>query len=861
MELWERSAALDLLDELLRRSAGGGRIAVVSGEAGIGKSALVGEFVRRCGPRARVVWGGCDPLVTPRALGPLHDIGRQLGGPLASALSSGAEQEDIFAAFLDAFSGSRPGRPVIVVEDVHWADEATLDWLVFLARRIDRLFGLLIVTYRDDEVGAEHPLRRVLAALPSRIVHRIPLPALSEECVLQQARDVGRDADLVYRLGGGNPLLVTELLKADDVAVPYAAQDLILDRIHFLPPEARDLAHLVAVVPTRADTALVSDVPDVVDVCIASGVLIAASDGVSYRHEVLRSAVEESLAPVRRAELHRRVLQVLIDVPGVDPGRLVHHARLAGDGDAVLEYGRVAGAAAARQGAHREAADHYRAAAAHADRLDAHERAELLERYAGESHLAGDNEEALTALEAAVALREALGQPEATSDDLRRLAELAWWTGRKDQARMAMSRAMELLDSRPMSREVAMAAYAARGQFAFRRHDLADAIASAARARELAEELGDHQMAKHIGVSESVARLATDDRGAWRSLLAIHETAVADGDVDLAARAMLSLASVVADELSEYAEAEPLVERALDFTVQHDLDGFRLAMLSTRCKLRLERGEWDGAWADADVTLAASGRRGVNAILALVTRGRIQAARGDPEALATLDEAARAAEGVGDVPFFAPVADARSEFFLLAGDPERAFDEARRGIEYAGGEGGVPFVVDRLGWRMWRAGGSSEDIPQPRAQPFRLMIEGEWGKAADEWGRRGGVYLRAEALAGGDDRAAAEALTVLDSMGATLVAQRLRAELRRRGAVRVPRGPRRTTASHPAGLTTREVEVLTLLVDGLSTADIAERLTLSPKTVGHHISAVLGKLGVRTRGQAAAVARREHLVP
>jgi DNA-binding CsgD family transcriptional regulator/tetratricopeptide (TPR) repeat protein len=861
MELWERSAALDLLDELLRRSAGGGRIAVVPGEAGIGKSALVGEFVRRCGPRARVVWGGCDPLVTPRALGPLHDIARQLGGPLAAALSSGDAQEDIFAAFLDAFAGPRPGRPVIVVEDVHWADEATLDWLVFLARRIDRLFGLLIVTYRDDEVGPEHPLRRVLAALPSRIVHRVPLTTLSEECVLQQSREAGRDADLVYRLGGGNPLLVTELLKADDVAVPHAAQDLILDRIHLLPAPARDLAHLVAVVPTRADAALVSGAADLVDSCIAGGVLVSAGDGVSYRHEVLRNAVEESLAPVRRAELHRRVLSVLADVPGVDPGRLVHHARLAGDTDAVLEYGRIAGAAAARQGAHREAADHYRAAAGYADRLDDQQRAELLEQYAAESHLAGDNEEALTALEAAVALRETLGQSEVISQDLRRLSELAWWTGRKDQARAAMSRAMELLDTRPTSREVAMAAYAARGQFAFRRHDLADAIASAARARELAEELGDDQMAKHIGVSEIVARLATGDLAAWRSLQSIHDTAAAEGDVDLAARALLSLASVVADELSEYAEAEPLVERAIDFTAHHDLDGFRLAMLSTRCKLRLERGDWDGAWADADATLAASGRRGVNSILALVTRGRIQAARGDPEALATLDEAARAAEGVGDVPFFAPVADARSEFFLLSGDTQRAFEEARRGIEYAGGEGGVPFIVDRLAWRLWRAGASSEDIPQLRAQPFRLMIEGEWAKAADEWGKRGATYLRAEALADGDEAAASEALAVLDQLGATRVAQRLRADLRRRGVVRIPRGPRRTTASNPAGLTTREIEVLALLVEGLSNAEIAERLTLSPKTVGHYISAVLGKLGVRTRGQAAAAARRQRLVP
>src|SRR5918993_4991277 len=165
MELWERRPALDLLVQLLRDSRTGGRVALIGGEAGIGKSALVTEFARRSGDRARVLWGACDRLVTPRALGPLHDIGRQTGGSLAERLSTAGTQEELFAAFLDELAAPGPKKPspVVVVEDAHWADEATLDWLTFLGRRIERLHALLIVTYRDDEVGPDHPLRRTLA--------------------------------------------------------------------------------------------------------------------------------------------------------------------------------------------------------------------------------------------------------------------------------------------------------------------------------------------------------------------------------------------------------------------------------------------------------------------------------------------------------------------------------------------------------------------------------------------------------------------------------------------------------------------------------------------------------------------------
>jgi DNA-binding NarL/FixJ family response regulator len=141
------------------------------------------------------------------------------------------------------------------------------------------------------------------------------------------------------------------------------------------------------------------------------------------------------------------------------------------------------------------------------------------------------------------------------------------------------------------------------------------------------------------------------------------------------------------------------------------------------------------------------------------------------------------------------------------------------------------------------------------------MIEGDWAAAAAEWERRGATYLRAEALAAGDEAAAGEALRILDGLGATRAAEFHRGELRKRGISRVPRGPRRTTVANSAGLTPRQADVLALLVDGLSNAEIATRLTVSAKTVDHHVQAVLRKLGVASRGQAAAEAHRLNLVP
>jgi len=213
MDLLERSSALDELGGLLAAAAAGGRVVLVAGEAGIGKSALVRGFAERHAADVRFLAGGCDPLLTPRALGPLHYIARQTGGRLAELLASGEPREAVFAAFLDELVQS-PRRQVVVVEDAHWADEATLDLLVFLERRLERTRALLIVTYRDDELGADHPLRGVLGVLPHGVVHRVRLRPLSGAAVAQLAQRAGRAAAGLRALTGGNPLLVTEVLAA-----------------------------------------------------------------------------------------------------------------------------------------------------------------------------------------------------------------------------------------------------------------------------------------------------------------------------------------------------------------------------------------------------------------------------------------------------------------------------------------------------------------------------------------------------------------------------------------------------------------------------------------------------------------------
>jgi class 3 adenylate cyclase len=417
------------LEDVLAGTAGG-CIMLVSGEAGIGKSALVRRFAERHVADARFLLGACDPLLTPRALGPLHDIARQTGGRLAALLTAGSPREELFAALQDELD-QRTRPQVMMVEDAHWADEATLDLLVLLGRRLERTPAMLIVTYRDDELAAGHPLLMVLTSLPREAVRRLPLQPLSERATAELARQAGRPAAGVRALTGGNPLLVTEVLAAGEPGVPTTVRDLVLTRVARLPADAQEVLRLVAVVPTRTELWLLEETlgpePMAVELCAESGLLVIEGEAVGFRHELLRQAVEGSLSAPGRRDLHRRVLRVLsgAERPGVDIARLVHHARAADDSDAVLRYAPVAARRAAAVDAHREAVGHYRAALPHADRLSPAARADLLEGFSVEAYLSGLSGEAVSARKVAVSIREAEGDREKVGEGLRWLSRVS----------------------------------------------------------------------------------------------------------------------------------------------------------------------------------------------------------------------------------------------------------------------------------------------------------------------------------------------------------------------------------------------------------------------------------------------------
>ena len=343
-----------------------------------GQDALVDEFCP--GPAGTAVLRtSCDALSTPGPLGPVRDLAPALGLQIEQlAALDGDAREQLFRDVLAAFA-ARPGPTVVIGEDAHWADGASLELLRFLGRRIGGLRTLFVVTYRDDEIGADHPLRLVLGDLATApTVHRLSLRPLSEEAVSRLAAGQRARRSALYRLTGGNPFFLTEVLATGGETVPATVGDAVLARAARLSPEARAVLDVAAVIGSTIDTGPPArrrrsgprrgrrvHCP-----WLVAGELMT---GLAFRHELTREAILAAIAPLRRRLLHARVLAALRDAPEAerDLARLAHHAEAAGDREAVLEFAIAAAEQAAALHAHREAAAQYARALRFADALPA----------------------------------------------------------------------------------------------------------------------------------------------------------------------------------------------------------------------------------------------------------------------------------------------------------------------------------------------------------------------------------------------------------------------------------------------------------------------------------------------------------
>jgi DNA-binding CsgD family transcriptional regulator/tetratricopeptide (TPR) repeat protein len=861
LRLVERSEQFAALDDALAgvKKGSRGRLALVRGEAGIGKTALLTHFCAGLGPAVRVLWAACDPLFTPRALGPLLDVSRVTGGELADQVEAGAKPHDVATALMRELEA--PAPTILVMEDVQWADEATLDVLRLVARRAEAVPALIIASYRDEELDRTHPLRLLLGELPGNgSITRLELTGFSPEAVASLAEGSPMDADELFERTAGNPFFVTEALAAEAERVPSTVRDAVLARASRLDPSTRPVLDAVSVVPQPTELwlleALIEVPPGALDECLGAGMLTAEANCVAFRHELARLAIESSLAPDMRMELHGRALDALVKPPigAPDLARLTHHAEAAGDGEAVLRFAPAAAEHASSVGAHREAQNQYARALRFATDVAPELRAELLERFANEGYLTDMREEAIEALDEALAIHRERRDRLREGDALRFRSRLLVCIGRLAEARVAAKDSVALLERLEPGRELARA-YSALSSASMA--DGSDAtIEWGHRAIELAETVGDTQTLVHALNNVGSIELSRGNPAGLEKLERSLTMATREDLVTDAGRAYINLAATLA-EVNEWQLADRYIEAGIEYCRDHGLEAWLKNVTARKAESELAHGRWEDAVATADTILSGAPSSVVSPRFdALRVLALVRARRGQAAYQPLLDEALEIARSADDdIWFLAPIGAARAEAAFLAGKPETVALETDAALALA-----IDLAERSLIGRLatWRGrAGIEEEIATEVPEPYASELAGEHERAAELWMEHGCPYDAALARAGADDDAALRrSLDELHALGAEPAAAMVARRLRERGARGLPRGPRPSTKLNPAGLTAREVEVLELVAEGLRNADIAERLFLSEKTVGHHVSAILRKLDVHTRGQASAEAQR-----
>ena len=822
----------------------------VDGEAGVGKTALTGRFARTA-TGVRVLRGTADSPTTAAPLGPFLDALADLEDLLATG-------PRLFPVIRSALAAT---ATLVVLEDLHWADEATLDLLGFLGRRLDDFPVLIVGTLRDDEVTGSHPLTILLgdlATVPG--VERIHVPRLTGPAVrrLTDAAGSAVDAEELFRRTQGNPFFVTEVLATDGASLPPSVRDAALARAARLSPAARRVLDAAAVIGGGIGLDLLRDVSgqrsDAIDECVERGMLIGGGAVVDFRHELARQAVEQALPSATRVGLHAAVLAWLTRRGHADDRRLAHHAEASGNATALLVHAPRAGDRAARLGAHREAAEHYRAALRFGYLLDRPERAALLERLSYECYLTDQVQAAADSQAEALELHRLDGDDGRAGDALRWLSRLSWFLGRSADAERYAMEALTILERLGAGSELAMA-YSNVSQLRMLSGDTEAASAWGGKAIELARALGDRQVESHalnnVGCALMTAgRLAEGSAQLARSL----DIALATDAHEHAARAYTNLGSAWVTE-RRFADADRHLRAGIAYCLERDLDTWRLYMAAWLARSLAEQGRWDDARQTADEVLRRPHLSRMSRIPALVVAAQIAVRRGEPGADAALDEALALAVPTGESQRLLPVVTARAEAAWTAGRSIAAeLDRARQLAREN------PWEVGELAW--WgRLAGLPDAVPPSCAEPFALMLSGRAAAAAAAWAENGSPLWQARALIASEHAAdVRDGVEMLRGLGAEATVRAVLRDLHAQGRP-VPRGPRPASRANPAGLTGRELEVLTLLAAGLSNADIAARLYLSKKTAGHHVSAVLRKLGEPTRSRAVAAALQRGIVP
>lgn len=828
-------------------SEGEGQIALIRGEPGIGKTSVARALTRSIADRAHILWGACDDLLAPRPLGPIVDMA--VDEPAVDRALTGGDPGRVLTTMMELFDRSL--RPTVAVfDDIQWADGATLDLLMSLGRRIDRTHAVLVLTFRDP-VPTHHPLSVVLGDLPRARTRSYQLTPLSRQAVVSLSDDEARGSR-VWELSDGNPFLVSALLDSPPGEIPVSVMDAMRSQMARLTGKGERLVKLVSVVPGRMEFALLdeidSDLGDSIGEAEDLRLLTIVGDAVAFSHELAREAIENSLSERDRRRLNSTVLEACESL-GLDVARSAHHARQANDVDAMVRLLPHAARRAARASSHKEAVAHLEALGPHLELLPPEERAEVRRLWATEEGLVSGRgiHHALAAAET----HRSLGDVRGLGASLLRAARSGWFSHESaaEDATLAFTLAQRAIDELGDQESETLAdayAYLAHHAMVHIRHD--EALRHAQRALSLSPEPGATRCTALIciGVVENerhypegnrllaeasaMARSLGLDREWWWAQLNLILAAMANKEIDLGR------------QLSEATRAE--------------IGDDDLAMASFHISKVAEYAIMTGDYRTAEETLEALRRQTDDEVWWLAwSQALLRLRRGDPGAAESATHFRQVAEALREPHPLFHAATLSAEFSFVFERPDAA--ATARNLEMLANvvSFGIPWWIADLALWLW-LDGHIDRIPDGSAEPVRWLGTGQWAKAAEWYADRGFPYEQAVALSLGDEPARIRAVRIADGIGAHALGSKFRRRLRADGVKGVPRTHRVAGRSNTLGLTARQFDVLGLLAEGLTNAEIAERLFISPRTAEKHVAAVLAKTGAGDRHQAGSLARQ-----
>src|SRR3954447_2846417 len=828
---------------------GHGSTVLVAGEAGIGKTSLLRSFQAAPG-RARILSGTCEDLFMPRPLGPLLEAARATHGPLAEALRAPVDQNWLYAAVADEL-GAPPSPTVLVIEDTHWADGATIDVLRFLTARIHSLPAVVVISFRNDELGAGHPLRTLLGGLSSADATRLTLHRLSARSVSRMAAASGVDRDELFRLTGGNPFFVSEVLACPDQTVPPTVVDAVLVRVAALPADVQAALDLVAVVPSGVEVDLLRRlVADLAPVALAeqAGVVEVRDGVVGFRHELARRAVVQSVPAIRQLMLNAEVLDVLLRGEDPDPFRVLHHAREAANDEVVVDYGLVAALSASRMGAHRQAAACYEEVLSRGQLLEPARRARVAEAYAWALSNSNQLDPAAGAAAEAVDGWHSLGDTAHLVRGLVTLSRQQWLTENTAASLASAERAVSLTAHDLESEQHAIARLNLGGLLVVLDREEAG-LTHLDRALDLAQRLRLPHLVALCHDYRGSARLQLGDRGGEAELLESVDLARSLDNHEFVLRAYYNLVEGFW-RLGDLDRAAEHLAATEDYVRDRDFPVYTYMCRARRLRLAGRAGRWDEAAAGL-LELVADREPGMIGRETLPFLARLRVRQGHPDAESLLDQAQEHVRRAGVLEWKVPAGIACIEHGWLTDDPDEATPYATMLLGQTDRAG----MLEQRGELMrylCRLGLPGETFPGC-PERYAAGIAGDWEEAARLWGLAGDPYERAlELMESEQEEPLLEAIGILDGLGARPAADRARRRLRALGVTRLPSRPSSSTRDNPAGLTNRQVEILRLVGTGMSNAEIAATLVVSVRTVDHHVSAILHKLGTSNRREASA---------